>query len=107
MRSAILSLTALIGSTVAVDIPSNSRFVNWIGEHSRNYQSIEEFQHRQALWMERDQFINNFYETNHSELFNVGHNKFSDWTKEEFKSVLGLKKGLGDQTIVPKDTTNL
>ena len=109
MRSAVLAL-AFIGATVAVDVDFENahHFVSWMARHNKNYKTLTEFSMRQANWMRKDKFIKDFYETNHSESFNVGHNLFSDLTKEEFKSqYTGISNGLGAQTIVPKTPTTL
>merc|ERR1711957_634495 len=109
MRSAVLAL-AFIGASVAVDVDFENahHFVSWMARHNKNYKTLTEFSMRQANWMRKDKFIKDFYETNHSESFNVGHNLFSDLTKEEFKSqYTGISNGLGAQTIVPKTPTTL
>ena len=42
---------------------------------------------RAALWKKNDDFI----KSNQNAEFQLGHNKFSDWTEEERKALLTLK----------------
>jgi len=50
---------------------------------------MEEFQVRMSRWHRADKFIQAHKETDDAEHFEVGHNKFSDWTAEEYEGMLG------------------
>lgn len=109
MRSAIIAL-AFIGTTMGTVVGEENdvKFVNWISENGRSFKSVEEYNFRRELWLKKDEWINNFYATNHSENFRVGHNKFSDWTKEEFKKMTGIRPRAANTTLVqPNNPTNL
>jgi len=85
------------------------RFVNWISEHGRSYNTVEEFNMRQKNWNRKDKFIKEFYEQNEGLTFDVGHNQFSDWTEAEFKRMLGTGRRLGasNSTKVPNPPQRL
>lgn len=64
-------------------------FNNHMGVFGLNYDTKEEYKFRLGLYMEKDAEIKAINEKNGS--FKVGHNKFSTWTKEEYKQLLGYK----------------
>merc|ERR1712083_647533 len=65
-------------------------FINYVSKYNKTYASVEEFNHRYEQWMRVHQFIKVNNSSLH-ETHKAGHNKFSDWTEEEFKSMMGLK----------------
>lgn len=65
-------------------------FVQHLSQHGLSYATIEEFNFRQELFAAKDILI-----AEHNagdDLFQVAHNKFSTWTHDEYKRVLGYKK---------------
>ena len=83
---------ALFGAVASAKIESmmEYNFMMYVSEHSKVYETVEDFNYRQVLFAEKDAFINSVNEDPTS-TYTAGHNQFSDWTKEEFDAILGLK----------------
>merc|ERR1712084_29958 len=78
------------------------KFINYIAEHNKYYGSTEEFNFRQQVWAEKEEFINQH--NSEGNTWTAGHNHLSDWTPEEYKVLLGYKPELRTaqyQDIVP------
>ena len=60
----------------------DQRFLKWLAEHGRNYHNITEYTYRLAQFAENHEIIRQINEKPGATSF-VGHNKFSDWTREE------------------------
>ena len=87
----VSTLFATSAKAAALEDPSThaqSRFLSYVAQHGKHYSTIEEMTKRQKLWQQADDFINNY----NPKGFTMKHNKFSDWTAEEKKSILGLRK---------------
>ena len=79
---------ALVASVTAID-NATFDFMKYVSEHGKSYTTVEEFNMRQALFAERNEFIQAFNaDTNNTS--RVGHNFLSDWTAEELKNLRGL-----------------
>jgi KDEL-tailed cysteine endopeptidase len=93
MRQAVLTL-ATIGATIAASVeePNMIEFMRYIGQHQKSYATMDEFQVRMGRWHRADKYIRAHSETPDAEHFSVGHNKFSDYTEAEYKSMMGLKR---------------
>jgi len=65
-------------------------YVQHLAEFGKSYGTKEEYQFRLALFAEKHAAIAEHNAQNGS--FVLGHNKFSDWTHEEYKRLLGFKK---------------
>mmetsp|Transcript_66315 Transcript_66315/g.91821 ORF Transcript_66315/g.91821 Transcript_66315/m.91821 type:complete len:181 (+) Transcript_66315:39-581(+) len=63
------------------------RFWKWALQHGRNYLSDEELGHRFQVWMVTDAEIEKLNNQNLGSTH--AHNKFSDWTREEMKKMMG------------------
>lgn len=70
-----------------------AQFSAHISHYGLSYATSEEFEFRFNIYADNEKIINEHNAGNHS--FTLGHNKFSTWTDEEYKGLLGLK--------VPKD----
>jgi C1A family cysteine protease len=66
------------------------KFMQWISEHGRSYGTIEEFKFRMAEFAKVDSIIEEHMAKNDAS-YELGHNKFSDWTRAEFKKTLGYR----------------
>jgi len=64
-------------------------YLRYLAKYGKSYQNLEQFEVRLQLWKKTDEFIKN-YRSDGS--FEMGHNKFSDWTEEEKKQILGRKQ---------------
>lgn len=63
------------------------RFAKYTAKWSKNYLSLDEYNSRFNLWMKTDAFIKDFSDP----MMTVAHNRFSDWTDEEKKRMLGKR----------------
>jgi len=68
----------------------NTGFLEHVAEHSLNFATSEEFMFRQAIYTAKDA-ENTLINSNPENTFTVGHNKFSTWTHEEYKQLLGAR----------------
>ena len=64
-----------------------------------NIGTKEEFEFRLGIYAENEDIINDYNSRGLS--FTLGHNKFSTWTHEEYKKLLGLKVPEGHQMSNP------
>jgi cathepsin L len=65
------------------------KFVKYISEHGKNYDSIEEFNLRMELFSAMDAEIEE-WNMNQSNTSKMGHNKLSDWTAAERAALAGI-----------------
>jgi cathepsin L len=63
------------------------KFMNYLMEHGKNYQSIDEYMMRFENFVNVEAFIVSHSETNAS--YAVAHNHLSDWTQDEVKMLRG------------------
>ena len=82
---------ALFGGMAAAKTMSQADYdyMKYVSEHNKQYDSVEEFKMRKALFIAVETFIRRANQT--SSTYRAGHNKFSDWTQEEKDRLLGLK----------------
>lgn len=64
--------------------------MRWISEHNKVYNTVEEYTARFHRWLEVDAFVKEINHPDSGETHTAGHNKFSDWTEEEFSKMLSL-----------------
>jgi len=64
-------------------------FMQHVAMHGLSYGTVEEFEFRKNLFAEKDAQIKEFMSEEHN--FTVGHNKFSTYTSDEYKKILGYK----------------
>jgi hypothetical protein len=62
------------------------RYLEYNARHGKNYATLEEFAMREARYVANDDRISAFNAEEHS--WTIGHNKFSDWTTEEYENML-------------------
>ena len=80
---------ALAVAVSAADINANDlKFLRYIVEHNKDYKTFEEFAMRQANFFNMDKEIERLNQNSTSV---HGHNFLSDWTREEYQMLLGLK----------------
>ena len=101
---------ALAGAVSATSMDSNDyKFMNFVVTHSKEYATVEEYNLRKANFMAMDAEI---IRINQSQATHVaGHNHLSDWTREEYQNLLGLKNmqksGLSEEKPVHQVNNNL
>merc|ERR1719491_684168 len=84
--------SALLGALSSAEVLSAEfmHFIDYVAKYNKTYGSVEDFDFRLEQFLRTHAFIE---EINNSatETHTAGHNKFSDWTEEEFKAIQGLK----------------
>ena len=83
MRSFIC--TALLGCAMAIS-EIESTFLGYLTQYGKSYSTVEEYDARLRNFAVHHQFIQEHNKEGHA--YKVGHNKFSDWTDEEYKALL-------------------
>jgi len=88
MRSfAIAAVAGLAAATPMTDM--EYRFINYVAQQGKSYGTQEEYAFRLEQFARVEAAIqeSNATESN----FRLGHNKFSDYTHDEYKKMLGYK----------------
>lgn len=81
---------ALAGAVSARPLYSNDfKFMKFITEHSKSYMTTQEYDHRFDNWKKSDAEINKLNQQNGTAVW--GHNFTSDFNREEYEALLGLK----------------
>jgi C1A family cysteine protease len=87
------ALTTLLTAFAAANVDEvEFEFMQWAAKHGRNYTTVQEFQTRMATWLEMNEFILAINHPDSGFSHTAGHNKFSDWTEEEFSSLMTEKE---------------
>ena len=84
-------------------------FLKWIAEHGRNYHSLAEYLYRLDQFTISHQAIKDINEKPGATSF-AGHNKFSDWSREEKENYArgnAVPNNWGDVEQIELDTSNL
>ena len=66
-------------------------FSSFAAKYNKTYGSVEEYQFRMEQFLNTRAFIEEINNSQNSQ-HKAGHNKFSDWTEAEFKSILNKRK---------------
>jgi len=72
------------------------KFNEHISMHGLSFGTVEEYEFRLAQYAQYDEEIN-MINAQPENTYTLGHNKFSTWTKAEFKQLLGRKKPLAQE----------
>lgn len=79
---------ALAGAASATLMTENDfEFMKYITEFNKSYATVEEFNFRKEQFLATHEAIKEFA----AETSVHGHNKFSDWTRAEYSSMMGIK----------------
>lgn len=97
MRTTLTAAAVLAASASALSVNSEFEqlFNDWAAKHGRDYSTLAEYGARLQNWIKTHLEIEKINSTP-GETVVLGHNKFSDWTHEEYKAML---------TFEPKDMT--
>jgi C1A family cysteine protease len=79
--------TLFAAATARVMTENDFEFINYVAQHNKNYATVEEFNMRAAIFAETHSEIASLQ----NETSQHGHNKFSDYTREEYTAMLGFK----------------
>ena len=85
--AAALSVAAATATTMS---QMDYDFMRYVSMHNKVYETVEEFNTRQVNFAETDAHVRSVNE-NPLSTHKAAHNKFSDWSQEEFEGMLGLK----------------
>ena len=66
-------------------------FINYVAKYNKSYESVAEFDMRKEIFLRTHAFIEESNSSGNQKHVS-GHNKFSDWTDEEFKTILNGRK---------------
>ena len=94
-RSKLMKLLislALVAYASAIQLDQTSRidieFNAWASKHNKNYKNNDERSQRKNNWAKNNEQIANI-NANRVNTFKVGHNNFSDLTRDEYLAFLG------------------
>jgi len=81
------SAAAMLMMSSVTNARANKDFLEYVAKHGKSYPTKTEFNDRLALYLAKDEYIKSF-----SGSVTLAHNKFSDWSEEEYQQLLGIKK---------------
>ena len=76
-----------VASATLMD-PNDYEFMRYVTKYNKFYETVEEFTRRMEIFVETKLTIAQLNNRNSS--YRAGLNQFSDWTNEEYESMLGL-----------------
>lgn len=97
----VLIASALVAAAMAKDNMTHA-FLKWAAQHGKEYKSLTDFEFRLIQFIRTHSEIAKFNQKNGTST--VGHNKFSDWTEEEWKAFLNYKPRIFENYLVADDT---
>ena len=77
---------ATIGAASAIDVMT-LKYMNHLAKFGKIIKDVEEFEERFGHFAKFDEFVTEHNAEGHN--YTVGHNQFSDWSQDEYKSLLG------------------
>ena len=90
--SALLAFSSIPKSTnfLSDHQDADAIFSRYVAKHGKSYGTKEEYEFRKEQYFKNMAILNDALEEDAT--YHVGENKFSDWTKEEFKRLLGYRR---------------
>jgi hypothetical protein len=89
-------LSAVSFSQEAAEVKSfnadETKFMEYIIEFGKSYNTREEFEQRLKNFIEMDKYIAEVNAPGSEYTHEAGHNEYSDWSQEQFKKLLGAKQ---------------
>ena len=95
------ALAAIAGLAAAEMSSEMTGYINYISKHEKSYENMQEFYDRFQIFQETEAAIAKLNSANSRATF--GHNKFSDWTRQEYVSMLGLRYEETPELYINKD----
>jgi len=71
--------------------PIDYLFMKFVANYEKRYETVEEFAARLEIFEATDNHINTVNDPMTRSTYTAAHNRFSDWTQEEFSAMQGLK----------------
>ena len=84
----ILLIASVFCSEISPQI--QQEFIQYLAKYGKSYATKEEYNYRLDMFAKKHEKLAKINSENAN--FEVGHNKFSDWTDEEYKKLLGFKR---------------
>jgi cathepsin L len=81
-------------------------FIQHLASHGISFGTAEEYKFRLSIFAEKDAEYKKI-NANSENTFTVGHNKFSTWTKDEYKRILGYKGLKPQKNVTTLNATKL
>lgn len=91
-------MTAYAAAFEAMEV-NEFAFMKWIAQWNKSYATREEFAFRMAEWVKVEAFVQEVNAEGSGETHTATHNKFSDFTREEYSRMLTL----GNAPTPPED----
>ena len=98
--AALVALSSSSGSADATFLQldeSEFKFAQYIAKFGKNYQTSEEFQLRKQEFLRNLAAMREAVDENST--FTLGENQFTDWTQEEYRSILGYRRFESDAEV--------
>ena len=99
----ILGYTASARLLNAEQTKKMGDYLGYVGSFQKSYNTNDEFGRRLGQYMDSDNIINKCnYDADHTDEIDpvhCAHNQFSDWTRQEYLDMLGLKVEGHEQEI--------
>jgi C1A family cysteine protease len=90
MKSFALATMAAVA--VATPLPAKEfEFMRFVAKWNKSYATVEEYKHRLAQFLRLDAYITETNRPGSDATHTAAHNKFSDWTQDEFNKLMTLK----------------
>ena len=110
-KQALIVATSIASTANSYTFESemDQQFIKWIAEHGRNYHGLDEYLYRLEQFAMSHSAIENINNTPGATSY-AGHNKFSDWSREEKKKYASggnVSLNLDRSKEVVLDTSNL
>ena len=83
---------------------SHFEYINYLAQFNKEVSNADDFNFRHAIFQAVNAYIISHNNTESS--YKLGHNQFSDWTHEEYRTLLGLREGLQQENVVVFNAEN-
>ena len=70
---------------------TQGRFMEYMAQYNKSYVTREEYNDHMSNFGAMDDYINKVNAQGSGFTHQAGHNKFSDWSRSEFKKLMGAK----------------
>lgn len=90
MKTFAAAAVAMTVGVSALEGQMEEKFVMWATNHGKNYKTLEEFSMRFKNWLKIHWEIERI-NARPDETVVLAHNKFSDWTDEEYRNLLSYR----------------
>jgi len=93
----------ILGAIASAELMDSREFefMKYIAKWNKSYGTREEFKARLARFIETDIFISEVNAPDSEHTHTAGHNKFSDWTRAEYKRM--LNPSIANKVRVPNN----